>query len=78
MRDALADRLFGRSGDDPGCDGCLERVHVWAEAVAAGVPGDIAQPQVALHLRNCSDCAGDAEALLQLLWSRGSADGWSP
>jgi len=74
MKDEMADKLFGQPGDDPGCDGCLERVDLWAEAVAAGIPGDIAEPQVALHLRNCSDCAGDAEGLLQLL-VRDPADG---
>jgi hypothetical protein len=67
MSNHLGPRLLGEEGDDPGCEECLARLHVWAEAVSRGVPRDAAEPQVAIHLRNCPDCAEDGEGLLALL-----------
>jgi hypothetical protein len=67
MSNDVDPRLLGEDGDDPGCETCLARLHVWAEAVRGGVPPDIAEPQVAIHLRNCPDCAEDAEGVLALL-----------
>ncbi len=64
--DWTARRLLGDDGDDPGCDECLARLHVWADAVSHGESGDLAEPLVAVHLRSCLACAQDAEGLLAL------------
>jgi hypothetical protein len=72
MSDHVSPRLLGEAGDDPGCEECLARLSVWAEAVSRGVPRDTAEPLVATHLRNCPDCAEDAEGVLALLTEGGA------
>jgi hypothetical protein len=71
--DQTAQRLLGGNGPDPGCDECLARLHVWAEAVLRGEPGDRAEPLVAAHLRSCRACAEDADGLLALSRESSSA-----
>jgi hypothetical protein len=68
VSDRLTSRLLGSgAADDPGCEECLAHLHAWAEAVAGGIPGEAAEPRVAAHLRDCPDCAEDAEGLLVLV-----------
>lgn len=68
MSDRLTFRLLGpRGGEDPGCEKCLARLHIWAEGVAAGMSGEDSEPSVAIHLRSCPDCAEDAEGLVALI-----------
>jgi hypothetical protein len=61
-----AQRLLGDDGEDPGCDECLARLHVWADAVIRRESGESVQPLVTAHLRSCRACAEDAEGLLAL------------
>jgi hypothetical protein len=61
-----AQLLLGNGGEDPGCDECLARLDVWADAVIRGEPGELAEPLVAVHLDSCRACAQDAEGLLAL------------
>jgi hypothetical protein len=60
------DIFGGREPEDPGCDGCLARLDIWADGVARGLPGEEAEPAVAVHLRHCADCREDAEGLVAL------------
>lgn len=71
MTEPPISEFVGRRGDDDlGCDACLRRLDVWAEAVSAGLDGDVAEPGVAAHLRSCADCSEDAEGLLALVSGR--------
>jgi hypothetical protein len=63
MSDVLS-TLLRIDGRDPGCELCMDRLHVWAEAVNRG---ETPEPEITRHLHNCVSCAEDAEALLALL-----------
>jgi hypothetical protein len=68
MTDPPISKFVDRPGDDdPGCDVCLERLHIWVEGVSAGLGDDAAEPRVAAHLRSCADCSEDARGLLALV-----------
>ncbi|WP_022930315.1 hypothetical protein [Patulibacter americanus] len=65
--DDVRHRLLHVEAADPGCDACLARLDVWADGVASGLPGEVAEPTVAAHLRSCAACSEDAEGLLALV-----------
>lgn len=67
VTEQLAQRLLGPAGDDPGCEGTLERLDELAElGLALATP---AGPLVAVarHLEACPDCREDYEGLSELV-----------
>lgn len=58
--------LFGRGGDDAGCEESLEVLDLVVEAELSGRPVAEAFPAVAVHLDSCPDCGEDYEGLRAL------------
>ncbi|HEV2244503.1 MAG TPA: hypothetical protein VGR98_25935 [Streptosporangiaceae bacterium] len=56
---------------DVGCEQAMEMLHVYAELVASGEPGDLRYPGIAAHLDACGPCGEDFEGLLAAI--RGEA-----
>ncbi|MFI5613233.1 hypothetical protein [Amycolatopsis sp. NPDC051903] len=50
---------------DVGCDLALDALHAYAEMAAAGENPEERFPGLSVHLRSCSACSGDHEALLR-------------
>ena len=50
-----------------GCDGCFERLDIFAETELSGVDTSAAMPLVGDHLDKCEDCRSKFEALLTAL-----------
>jgi hypothetical protein len=50
-----------------GCDDCLEKLEVFAEAELSGSEARSAMPLVGDHLDKCADCRSTFEALLRAL-----------
>lgn len=70
MTERLARRLLGPTGDDPGCEGALDRLDELVElALALTTP---AGPLVAVarHLDACPDCREDYEGMRELVGGR--------
>ena len=58
------DRFLRTDPRDVGCAAAMEMLHVYADLVAAGAPGERWYPDIAAHLRACGPCGEDFEALL--------------
>lgn len=66
MTDRL-NRLLGRDGADPGCDGAFEALDRYAEAVLRGDDVSTTYADVIRHAQNCPACREDTEGLLATL-----------
>lgn len=53
--------------DEIGCDTCFEKLHKFAEMKLAGKSPEEAMPLVEDHLKRCSECREEFEALLEAL-----------
>ena len=67
MSQSPLDRLLGHDDPDPGCDAGLEVIDQYCEAVRRGEDAAGRFPAFAAHLRNCTACREDTEALLAAL-----------
>ena len=65
--DSAIHKLLGSAASDPGCDGAFEVLDQYAEARRAGADADAMFPDFATHLRHCTACREDTEALLAAL-----------
>jgi hypothetical protein len=65
------DRFLRTDPRDVGCEQAMEMLHVYAELVASGEPGDQRYPGIAAHLDACGPCGEDFEGLLAAI--RGEA-----
>jgi hypothetical protein len=65
------DRFLRTDPRDVGCEQAMEMLHVYAELVASGEPGDQRYPGVAAHLDACGPCGEDFDGLLAAI--RGEA-----
>ena len=66
------DRFLLTDPRDVGCAQAMEILHVYAELVAAGGPGEQRYRGIAAHLQACGPCSEDFDALLAAI--RGETD----
>jgi hypothetical protein len=58
------DRFLQTDPRDVGCDKAMAMLHVYADLVAGGAPGEERYPGIAAHLHACGPCGEDFQALL--------------
>jgi len=58
------DRFLRTDPRDVGCEQAMEMLHIYAELMAAGEPGEQRYPSIAAHLQACGPCGEDFEGLL--------------
>ena len=58
------DHLLETDDRDPGCDGALEVIDGYCEAVRRGEDAAQRFPDYAIHMRYCAACREDTEGLL--------------
>ena len=63
----LVEHIFATEADEIDCDTCFTKLDWYAEMTLAGQDAAHLMPQVDAHLRHCSACREEYEALLSAL-----------
>lgn len=64
MSKSPIEKLLGRADSDPGCEGALEVIDLYVDAIRRGEDPSARFSAFVTHIRNCDACREDTEGLL--------------
>ena len=73
MTDFYLQKVLGKTGNDPGCEGAGELMEAFCELVARSEPVSDRYAEFVTHMSNCPDCREDMEGLVAALRTQPSS-----